>query len=99
MTETELLRQCVSFTFTWHTESANPCRKCQALNGRVWTDQTIWQPYLVDAEFGAIWDFTVDQPLTHPNCYCTLEISFTVDAAQLSSYKEFTAEVDKALAK
>jgi len=53
----------------------------------------------VDAEFGAIWDFTLDQPLTHPNCYCTLEISFTVDAAQLSSYKEFTAEVDKALAK
>jgi hypothetical protein len=93
LSETELVRQCVTFTFTWHTTGPNPCRKCMALNGRVYTGQTIWQPYLTDSQFGPIWDFTADMPLTHGglghNCHCILEISVDVDATRLESYKEF----------
>lgn len=94
MSESELLRQCVTFTFTWFAAGPNPCHRCLLLNGRTWTEQTIWQPQLIDATLGAIWDFTIDQSLVHGGaghgCNCILEISFDVDASKLESYQQFT---------
>jgi len=95
----ENLQLCVSFTFTWHTLGPNPCKKCMALNGRTWTDQTIWQPQLIDEVYGAIWDFTVDMSLAHGglgrNCHCFLEITVEVDPTKLESYREFQTTMEE----
>ena len=65
------------YVFIWHTLGPNPCPKCQALNGRVYHMQTL-DGFLVDAEFGAIYDLSSDHSLTHGgtgiNCHCFLEV-------------------------
>ncbi len=65
------------FTFVWHTTWMNPCPRCQSLNGRVFTDQDLFQHTLWDPIYGDLWDLDNDFPLIHPNCKCVLEVQYT----------------------
>lgn len=68
------------FTYTFHW-FANPgaCRKCQALNGRSWTDQDLFAAQLVDPEYGPVWDLNADVSLAHPHCKCRLHVAATLN--------------------
>lgn len=71
------------FTFIWHTTWLNPCPKCQRLNGRAWTSQSLYQHVLWDEIEGDLWDLDNDIPLTHPNCKCVLEVQYTASLEEL----------------
>lgn len=71
------------FTFIWHTTWARPCEICGALNGRTWTDQSLYQHTLWDPFYGDLWDLDNDFPLTHPNCKCVLEVQYTSTLEEL----------------
>ncbi len=64
------------FTFIWHTNWIEPCRKCQSLNGKHFEGTTIYHGVLYDPIWGDVWDITNDIPLTHPNCKCYLEVIY-----------------------
>ena len=82
-----------TYLFTWHTNWACPCKKCQALEGRMYSDVTIYDPYLFDGEFGNIWDIQNDMPLTHENCKCYLEVEAIVKAEDSQAFQELQAEL------
>ena len=64
----------VTFEAVWHTAmDERTCPKCMKLEGQTWTFPKLEGP-LVDPRFGPVYDLTLDQPLTHPNCRCYLEI-------------------------
>ena len=82
-----------TYLFTWHTNWACPCKKCQTLDGRMYSDVTIYDPYLFDGEFGNIWDIQNDEPLTHPNCKCYLEVEAIVKAEDSQAFQELRDEL------
>lgn len=72
----------VTVTITWHT-TVDPCRKCQALNGRTYHVEDLDVPYLMDPEFGPIWDLNKDVSLAHPNCKCYVDVQIDVTLEKL----------------
>lgn len=81
--------QVVQCRFTWITGGAEPCEKCQSLNGLSWI-QDVNEPVLHDPFFGDLWDLDADMSLMHPSCQCHLLISVEVDLGEwteLSSFK------------
>ncbi len=82
------------FTFMWHTTWTEPCPKCQSLDGRTFTDQSLFQHTLWDPIYGDLWDLDNDYPLIHPNCKCVLEVQYnsTIEELlhpELSKFEEY----------
>ena len=79
------------YVFIWHA-LADACPKCQALNGREYRGQDLFQPELIDAEFGPVWDLDADHSLAHGreayNCRCYLEVKATVELGEWQPYQE-----------
>ena len=69
----------ISYTFTWHTNPDAKDLKCRSLDGQVWQNQDISQPFLIDAVYGPVWDLLADQSYAHPNCKCILDVEIMVD--------------------
>ena len=77
----------VTYTFRWMSiADSHTCPKCMALNGQ----EIIGDPFsstLIHPEFGPIWDFETDQPLTHGhsphNCRCMIEPRAIVNFGEL----------------
>jgi len=72
----------VSFIFRW-IAFPGCCRKCSFLNGRIWINQDVFQPVLLDSEFGPIWDLDRDVSLAHPHCKCSLDVEIIVNLEML----------------
>jgi len=82
------------FKFTFHTSWAEPCRKCQGLNGQHFEGTSVFDGILYDPIWGNVWDIYNDVPLTHPNCKCYLEVTYESTMEELlgiesSGYEEF----------
>jgi hypothetical protein len=71
------------FSFTFHTSWMEPCKKCQALNGRTWHGNELFQGVIYDPIWGDVWDLESDFPLTHPNCKCYLEVTYEATLEEL----------------
>lgn len=80
--------QTTKYIFALHCLS-DACSKCQALNGREWHDQDLFQNVLWDPIWGNIWDLNVGTSLMHPNCRCQLEVRVEIDVKQIDQYCEF----------
>lgn len=79
--------EAISYVFAWHALS-DACPKCQALNGREWCEQDLFQDVLWDPIWGDVWDLNADHPLTHPHCRCQLEVRINVNLNVIPSYLE-----------
>ena len=75
------------FTFTFHTSWMEPCKKCQALNGKTFQGQDIFNGTVWDPIWGDIWDVENDLPLTHPNCKCYLDVQYESSLEELLHIK------------
>ena len=80
------LDKCFHYIFMWYAR-ADACPKCRALDGRRYRGQDLFAPVLVDPQFGPVWNLDTDQPLTHPNCRCHLEV--VLEKVDLNSLEEF----------
>jgi len=78
-------KDLVKYVFAWHCLS-DACEKCQALNGREWHDQDIYQGTLWDIFYGDIWDLNVGISLAHPNCRCQLEVRVEIDVSKIEEF-------------
>jgi hypothetical protein len=67
------------------------CAKCKALDNQTWAFPKL-EGVLIDSQFGPIYDLTADQPLTHPNCRCFLEVRPLIELEKTDVYQE-TQEV------
>jgi len=67
------VENAISYVFAWHALS-DACPKCQALNGREWREQDLFQNMLWDPIYGDIWNLDASHTLAHPNCRCQLEV-------------------------
>lgn len=74
-----------TYTFHWITMHVDACPKCQALRGRTWTGQDLFQSQLIDSQFGPVWDLDQDKTLAHPNCRCKLEVEVYADFSRIES--------------
>jgi len=88
--------ELVKCVFIWHSPmDARTCRKCAALNGRVYYNQDIDAPVLMDPQFGPIWDLNANRSLMHGasgTCRCSLEVRVeTVQFEKLS----FLSDLDE----
>ena len=78
-----------SYVFVWFALS-DACPKCQALNGREYRGQDLFQPVLEDPEFGPVWDLEANESLVHPNCRCHLMVNVSVNLGEWSEYQELS---------
>jgi len=83
----------VTFTFTWHTASLNPCPKCRALDGHVWVQTTL--SGILSTEEGPVYDLGDDVPLTHIDCKCFLQIDYDIDTSKIPLIQEINATVEE----
>lgn len=77
----------VSFSFHWiAVGDSHTCSKCAALNGQT-IEGNPFSRTLDHPQFGPIWDFELDLPLTHGhsyhNCRCQLEAFATIHWSQI----------------
>ncbi|MDH5786972.1 MAG: hypothetical protein OEZ40_01590 [Candidatus Bathyarchaeota archaeon] len=81
---------CFKYIFMWHSLS-DACPKCTSLNGREWTEQSIFQETLWDVFYGDIWNLDAGHSLAHGkaqyNCRCQLTVRVEVDITKLEEYK------------
>ena len=64
----------ITYEAIWHTAmDERTCTKCMQLEGQTWTFPELKGP-LIDSRFGPVYDLDNDEPLTHKNCRCFLEI-------------------------
>jgi len=82
------------FTFTWHTNWLEPCRKCQSLNGKRFEGTSVFDGILYDPIWGNVWDIFNDLPLTHPNCKCYLEVTYEATLEELLFPSQDTSSID-----
>lgn len=75
------------YVFIWHAVS-DACPVCQALNGREYRGQDLFDAQLIDTNFGPIWQLDEDHSLTHPNCRCYLEVKAWVELGEWQPYRE-----------
>ena len=77
-----------TYVFRWWTRGSNPCPKCLALNGREYHGQDLFAPFLVDPQFGEVWDLTLDHSMMHggsgKNCNCFLEVQVIINEEALT---------------
>jgi len=83
-----MTEQIIEYVFAWHALS-DACPVCQALNGREWHNQDIFQEVLWDPFYGDIWDLNRNIPLTHPNCRCQLEVRVIIHWDNIRGLAEF----------
>ena len=82
------MENAITYVFAWHSLS-DACLKCQNLNGREWTDQSIFQEMLWDPIWGELWDLWADKSMMHGmsgTCRCQLEVRVEL---QLEEWKEY----------
>jgi hypothetical protein len=64
----------ITYEAVWHTAmDERTCTKCMQLEGQTWTFPELKGP-LIDSRFGPVYNLDNDEPLTHKNCRCFLEI-------------------------
>lgn len=73
------LGDAVSYEFTWHTFSMEPCERCRELDGQTWTQSKLEGLLISPITGEEIWDLDADVSLMHPNCYCYLEVNPWID--------------------
>lgn len=70
--------EIINYVFIWHSYlDVKSCRKCVALNGRVFRNQDLFAPVLIDEQFGPIWNLDGNFSLMHGasgTCRCSLEV-------------------------
>ena len=64
----------VTYLIHWIIMDTNACRKCQILGTRTFDQNNLEGSWLVDREFGPVWDLANESSMVHPNCRCTLDI-------------------------
>jgi hypothetical protein len=73
-------------TFMWHS-MGDACPQCQSLNGRIYTDQDIFDVTLWDPWWGDILNLETGQKYTHGgtgiNCRCTCEVRVVFDVTEI----------------
>jgi len=77
----------INITFIWHS-LIDACRKCQALNGREFHNQDLFQSVLWDHIYGNVWDLNTNQTLAHPHCRCWVEIQVTFNPEKLRLFED-----------
>lgn len=85
------MSEAVIVNITWRTaHDAKTCILCRMLDGVTWRRQNIYEATLRSPYTGKpVWDLNTDEPLTHPNCRCKLEVDVKIDLDQIEEYSKF----------
>jgi hypothetical protein len=84
------LEDAMTYEFTWHTFSVEPCGRCRDLENYTWTQSKL-EGVLIHPEQGEVWDLDADVSLMHGGsgtCQCYLEINPYVDLEKTPLWNE-----------
>ena len=84
--------EAITYIFKWNALS-DACPRCQALNGREWRDQNIYQGTLWDVIYGDIWNLDAGHSMAHCrhdscNCRCQLAVRVECDWSKYEELKQ-----------
>ena len=85
----------ISYIFTWESSHDDRvCPKCNALNGREYEGQDLFDNVLYDPEYGAVWDLDSDHSLAHGShkfsCRCQIAVCIIIDWSKLPGLYELS---------